>query len=557
MNKQAVYHAIRSNYSFPVSENELVIRLRTAKGDAESVELIHSMKYEWTQRRERSAMQKMYSDGLFDYYVIRMVLADARFAYIFLIRSGGREYFYSESGVTEAYDYALGYFDFFQCPYINSADVHREVSWARDAIVYQIFVDRFCAGGYGKEKSYVNLKWGEIPDPKSFAGGDLDGIRLKLDYLQETGFNTLYLTPVFESRSNHKYDIRNYFRVDPMFGGERALRRLTDEVHARGMRIILDAVFNHCSAENGLFRDVVKKGKRSRYFDWFFIRGDRPDEERGNYEYFAGCKYMPKLNTNNPAVQDYLISVGTYWMKKYGINGWRLDVADEVSEVFWRRFRAAVKRTDPDAVLIAENWQNAYPWLGGDMYDGVMNYPLTKACLDYLVYDAFGAQEMADRLARILMRNTDPANEMMLNLTDSHDTERFLTLAKKRGKDEGSLLCALAIVFFSKGMPCVYYGTEIGMEGGYDPDCRRTFEWDESRWNGRVYDAVKKLAKVRKSMGGGILYGARDGVLTIRRGDKMLAVNNGEKRRFRAAGKEFGIGRREFLIIDLKDGGVL
>ena len=227
MNKQAVYHAIRSNYSFPVSENELVIRLRTAKGDAESVELIHSMKYEWTQRRERSAMQKMYSDGLFDYYVIRMVLADARFAYIFLIRSGGREYFYSESGVTEAYDYALGYFDFFQCPYINSADVHREVSWARDAIVYQIFVDRFCAGGYGKEKSYVNLKWGEIPDPKSFAGGDLDGIRLKLDYLQETGFNTLYLTPVFESRSNHKYDIRNYFRVDPMFGGERALRRLT------------------------------------------------------------------------------------------------------------------------------------------------------------------------------------------------------------------------------------------------------------------------------------------------------------------------------------------
>ena len=559
MNRHAVYHAIKSNYSFPVSDSELVIRLRVAKGDAERAELIYSMKYDWTLHRESCAMRKEFSDDLFDYFTVRMQLADTRFAYIFRIRADGKEYYYSENGVTETYDFALGYFNFFQCPYINPADVHREVSWAKDAIVYQIFVERFYAGEGADKKGYVNLRWGEIPNPKSFAGGDLTGIAEKLDYLCGLGVNTLYLTPIFCSRSNHKYDILDYFHVDEMFGGDKAFAHLMKEARARGVRVILDAVFNHCSGENAIFLDVVKKGKKSRYFDWFFIRGDRPDPEKGNYEHFAGCKYMPKLNTNVPAVQDYLISVGRYWIEKYGISGWRLDVADEVSDVFWRRFRRAVKDADPDAVLIAENWHDAYPWLRGDEYDGVMNYSLTKACLDYLVYDVFDAQAMADRLSHILMRNTDQVNNMMLNLLDSHDTERFITLAKKSGKDERSLLCALAIVFFSPGMPCIYYGTEIGTEGGYDPDCRRTFDWDESRWNKRIYETVKKLVRIRKEkIGGEIAYGAENGLLTVRRGDLLLAVNNtGETRGLQASGRETRIKSYDFQIINLIDGGVL
>lgn len=411
MNKHAIYHAIKSNYSFPVSDKELVVRLRVAKGDAESVELIYSMKYEWTLRRESCPMRKEFSDDLFDYFTVRMELADTRFAYIFRIIADGREYYYSENGVTETYDFSLGYFNFFQCPYINPADVHREVSWVKDAIVYQIFVERFFVGEGEKKKSYVNLKWGDIPNPKSFAGGDLKGIEKKLDYLQDLGVNTLYLTPIFESRSNHKYDIRDYFRVDEMFGGDEAFANLSKAVQARGMRIILDAVFNHCSSENEIFRDVVENGKKSRYYDWFFIHGDKPDPTVGNYEHFAGCKYMPKLNTNVLAVQDYLISIGKYWIEKYGISGWRLDVADEVSDVFWRRFRLAVKADHPDVILIAENWHDAYPWLRGDEYDGVMNYSLTKACLDYLVYGVFDAQAMSDRLSHILMRNTDQVNQ--------------------------------------------------------------------------------------------------------------------------------------------------
>lgn len=558
MNKHAIYHAIKSNYSFPVSDKELVVRLRVAKGDAESVELIYSMKYEWTLRRESCPMRKEFSDDLFDYFTVRMELADTRFAYIFRIIADGREYYYSENGVTETYDFSLGYFNFFQCPYINPADVHREVSWVKDAIVYQIFVERFFVGEGEKKKSYVNLKWGDIPNPKSFAGGDLKGIEKKLDYLQDLGVNTLYLTPIFESRSNHKYDIRDYFRVDEMFGGDEAFANLSKAVQARGMRIILDAVFNHCSSENEIFRDVVENGKKSRYYDWFFIHGDKPDPTVGNYEHFAGCKYMPKLNTNVLAVQDYLISIGKYWIEKYGISGWRLDVADEVSDVFWRRFRLAVKADHPDVILIAENWHDAYPWLRGDEYDGVMNYSLTKACLDYLVYGVFDAQAMSDRLSHILMRNTDQVNQMMLNLLDSHDTERFLTLAKKNGKDERSLMCALAIVFFSYGMPCIYYGTEIGMEGGYDPDCRRTFDWNSEHWNMRVYETVKKLIGMRKEIQGSISYAAKNGILTIRRGDLLLAVNNcNTTRTLEAAGKTYCIKTYDYQIINLIDGGVL
>ena len=558
MNRQAVYHSIKSNYSFPVSDNELVIRLRVAKGEAQEVTLIHSMKYDWTIRRESCAMRKEYSDGLFDYFIVRMHLQDTRFAYIFCIKSEGRTYYFSENGVTEDYDFSLGYFNFFQCPYINPGDVHRKVSWVSGAIVYQIFVERFFVGEGENKKEYVNLKWGDIPNPKSFAGGDLEGIRKKLDYLQDLGVNTLYLTPIFESCSNHKYDIRNYFRVDEMFGGDGAFARLAKEAHSRGMRILLDAVFNHCSAQNKIFADVVKKGRKSRYYDWFFIDGDKPDQETGNYEHFAGCKYMPKLNTNTPAVQDYLISVGRYWVEKYGIDGWRLDVADEVSDVFWRRFRQELKRAHPDVLLIAENWHDAYPWLRGDEYDGVMNYSLTKACLDYLVYGVFDAQAMSDRLSHILMRNTDQVNNMMLNLLDSHDTERFLTLAKKSGKDERSLLCALAILFFSPGMPCIYYGTEIGMEGGYDPDCRRTFDWNRQNWNLRIYDTVKKLIRLRKRIAGEVKYSAQDGVLLIERKDLLLAVNNGtEKRETEIAGRKYEIDPFGFKIIDIKDGGVL
>ena len=300
---------------------------------------------------------------------------------------------------------------------------------------------------------------------------------------------------MFRSPSNHKYDTIDYYTVDAMFGSNEDLRRLMQEAHGRGIRVILDAVFNHCSMYCPQFQDVIEQGKNSRYFDWFIIHGERPDVQRCNYECFAACNYMPKWNTNNVQVQDYLLNVALYWMRECGIDGWRLDVADEVSHDFWRRFRKEVKRLSPQAILIGESWHDANAWLRGDEFDGIMNYSFTKACIDFFAKGTRTAQSFCGRLSELLMRNTDQVDQMMLNLLDSHDTERFLTLV---GEDRAKLRCALAVLFFFPGMPCICYGTEIGMVGEYEPDSRRTFDWNEEHWDRELQETVRKLAKLRK-----------------------------------------------------------
>jgi glycosidase len=443
--------------------------------------------------------------------------------YIFWIESGGEGYFYSEAGVTKEFDQNKAYYSFFQYPYANEADVHHGLGWAKDAVAYQIFVDRFSQGDFEKDCSYINKEWGDIPQVKSFYGGDLKGIENHLDYLIDLGVNCIYLTPLFVSPSNHKYDTIDYYHVDEAFGGDNALRELVTAAHGKDIRIILDAVFNHCSEKCEQFQDVLAKGRGSAYYDWFIIRGDFPDQEEVNYECFAACSYMPKWNTSNRKVQEYLIAVGLYWIKEFGIDGWRLDVADEVSHVFWREFRKAVKEEKPGAILIGESWHDARAWLIGDQFDSVMNYSFTKACLDCFAGGDMNAEKLCNRLSGILMRNTDQVNNMMFNLLDSHDTERFLTNADG---DVDKLILALCVMFFFTGIPCVYYGTEIGIAGGYDPDSRRCFDWEQSHWKSDIRDTVKMLAKLKRDeIRGGIELMCQGDVFIIKRDTIALAVN--------------------------------
>ena len=513
-----------SQYSFAYGEQELRIRLRTAKDDVEQVTLIYAVKYEWLQERKTVVMQKSFSDALFDYYTAALYVPDPRIGYVFYLKSGQEAYYYSEEGLTVDYDHEKSYYNFFQYPYINSIDVHRPVDWCDRAVFYQIFIDRFCMGNTHKDTAYIDRRWGQIPDPKGFYGGDLQGIIQKLGYLQGLGVTAIYLTPVFRSPSNHKYDTIDYYTVDAMFGSNEDLRRLVQEAHGRGIRVILDAVFNHCSMYCPQFQDVIEQGKNSRYFDWFIIHGERPDVQRCNYECFAACNYMPKWNTNNVQVQDYLLNIALYWMRECGIDGWRLDVADEVSHDFWRRFRKEVKRLSPQAILIGESWHDANAWLHGDEFDGIMNYSFTKACIDFFAKGTRTAQSFCGRLSELLMRNTDQVDQMMLNLLDSHDTERFLTLV---GEDRAKLRCALAVLFFFPGMPCICYGTEIGMVGEYEPDSRRTFDWNEEHWDRELQEIVRKLAKLRKEkMGSGVKLYTQGDLFVIERGDLRLAVNN-------------------------------
>lgn len=494
MNQFALLHITDSEYCFPVSENEIVIRLRTAKNDIERAYIIYESKYIIGNSQQKLQMKKELSGELYDYYSIRLKLEDTRLAYVFYLYDGKEYYYFSEDGATLTYDFTKGFYNFFQYPYINSADILKKEEWLSQASFYQIFIDRFCMADGNKDKNYINLKWGDIPNAKSFAGGDLKGIISKLEYIKSLGCDALYLTPIFKSPSNHKYDIVDYFEVDPNFGDETDLTNLVKELHNRGMKLVLDAVFNHVSELNGKFQDVISKGKESEYYDWFVIKGDYPYDSPLNYEVFAGCTYMPKWNTSNVQVQDYLISIATYYIREFDIDGWRLDVSDEISHDFWRRFRKEIKAAKESAVIIGENWHNASNYLRGDQYDSIMNYAFTKAALDYFAYGQLDAQGLANKLNDILARNTDTVNDMMLNLLDSHDTDRFFSEVHE---DRKKLKAALALLYMFPGAPSIFYGTECYTVGGYDPDCRRCMDFAKDK-EATLNDYLKQLADIRK-----------------------------------------------------------
>ncbi|MGT2932771.1 glycoside hydrolase family 13 protein [Streptococcus catagoni] len=531
MNIAGMLHIPDSRYCFPISQKELVIRLRVAKEDTQiKVSLLYGPKYGYHDYQEELEMSVTFRDHTHAYYETTLRLDDVRLAYIFKIEESGKTYYFSEDGLTDTYDFSNGFYNFFQMPYINEVDIHHLIPWTKDAVFYQIFIDRFNRGDWEKDSSYINMNWLDKPLPQSFAGGDLKGITDKLGYLKELGITVIYLTPMFQSISNHKYDISDYYAIDPQFGSKYDLQNLIESAHQMGIKIILDAVFNHASSDIVEFQDVLLHGKNSRFFDWFMPHDDHPSLDLVNYETFAGCHYMPKWNTSNKDVQDYLIEVGLYWIKEFAIDGWRLDVSDEVSHDFWRRFRKAIKAEKEDAILIGENWHDAYPYLAGDQYDGIMNYAFTKSCLDYFAFETIDSKGMAEKLSNILMRNTWQVNRMNLNLLDSHDTHRFFTQVKG-SKDK--LLAALALLFTFMGIPCIYYGTELAMEGGYDPDCRRGFNWDNKEWDQDFFKKVKSIIALRQLdliQEGRITIDSQGDCLLIKRllGDKVitLIINN-------------------------------
>ena len=490
-------HVPDSKFCFPISDNELVIRLRVDKKDSDiKVEIVHGPKYRFFEGIfTKQEMGLAYIDDEFAYFETVLNLEDVRVAYVFEIEEKGKTLYYSEFGLSEEYDYAKSNDSFFQYSYINDIDVHKVVSWADEAVFYQIFIDRFNRGDFTKDDSYIDMKCNEEPTRTSFMGGDIKGITEKLDYLEDLGINAIYLTPLFVSKTNHKYDITDYYAVDKQFGTKADLKELVEKSHKRGIKVILDAVFNHASNDTKEFLDVVKKGKNSKYFNYFIIHGDKVSVDKPNYEMFSNCVDMPKWNNSNIEVQDFFIDIGLYWIKEFDIDGWRLDVSDEVSHDFWRRFRKAVKKLKKDVIIVGENWHDAHAYLMGDQFDGIMNYAFRRACKQYFAHETINSKTMSERLNNVLTRNTWQVNRMNLNLTDSHDTARFFT---ECGKNKDAMLAALAVMYMFIGMPCIYYGTELHMEGGEDPGCRKGFDWNERGWDTEFRNKVKELISLRK-----------------------------------------------------------
>lgn len=562
MNLQGICHIPKSNYAYAYGEKDLDIRLRTARDDCSCVRVVISQKHRWNEKKA-FLMEKVASDRLSDYYQYRYHTDDPRLGYYFEISGGGRTLIYSESGFSEEFDDENAYFHYFQYPYINKTDLQRVPEWVHTAVFYQIFVDRFCNGDSSNDPQRLT-PWGQPPGPHSFYGGDLQGVLDRLPYLRALGVNGIYLTPIFESGSNHKYDTVDYRRIDGAFGDKELLCRLVERAHGMGIRIILDGVFNHCSWRFPPFRDVLECGEQSPYRDWFLIDGfplarfseeeardySRPfDLSRLNYRIFGTSPGMPKLNTEDPGLERYLLDTAAMWTRDTGIDGWRLDVSDEVNHGFWRSFRKTVKQINPEALIVGENWHNAYPWLRGDQFDGVMNYSVTKSCIQFFARHEVDAGQFAGDISACLMRNFDQVNFAMLNLLDSHDTMRFLTWC---GGDKRLLRMAVLFLFSYTGIPCIYYGSEIGMEGRGDPDCRRTFDWDRSRWNldlFRYYRQVIALRRKEKALQyGTIRIGAKDGLLYLRRAfeasELVTVINNSgqEKKPRLPAGAELLLG---------------
>ena len=387
--------------------------------------------------------------------------------------------------------------------------------WVQDAVFYQIFPDRFARSERVHKPGNLE-EWDSPPTPHGYKGGDLLGIVEHLDYLQDLGITALYLCPVFASASNHRYHTQDYHTVDPMLGGGEALAELLGACHARGMRVVLDGVFNHASRGFLQFNDLLENGPSSAYRDWFHVHHFPLNAYGGGqlgYDAWWGIAALPKFNTTNPDVREYLFRVGEKWLGE-GIDGWRLDVPNEIDDdEFWREFRRRCRAVNPEAYLVGEIWDDAQRWLQGDIFDGVMNYQLTRAIYGFVARDwahdelsrsglngisPISAGQFAETTTRLLAHYPEAAVHSQLNLLGSHDTPRLMTALKG---DAAAVRLALLLQFGWPGAPCVYYGDELGLRGGHDPGCRQGMPWDETGANApQLHDFVRALVSARHEL---------------------------------------------------------
>lgn len=499
MNKTAIFHKMDKEYFYALDKDTFLVKLRCAKGDLFKVRLGYCDKY----LNERNIpvegdihytdMIKVASDELFDYYEATIKTHVIVIRYFFELRDweGIILYYYGYRFYNEEPKLHFGMFDASQP--VREEEIFDTPNWANGAIVYQIFPERFA-----RKNLNTDGNWYLTPMNRTeMLGGNLRGIIDALDYLEKLGIEVIYLTPIFKSSSNHKYNTDDYMEIDPTFGTEDDLKELVEKAHNKNIKIILDGVFNHSGYEFAPFKDLMENQENSKYKDWYYPFsfplkwkwGEKP-----NYWTFGYAGPMPKLNTSNPEVREYIFGVIRKWMS-LGIDGWRLDVADEVSHGFWKAFRKVVKSINKDALIIGEVWYESSPWLLGDEYDTVMNYLFFDNVKKLLVTKEYKVSDFDYENNFLRGRMHTKVQPLLWNLIDSHDTPRFLTQANN---NEEILKLAFALQMTLPGMPMIYYGDEVGMQGGKDPDCRRGMLWDENKQNGEIFDYYKKWIKIHK-----------------------------------------------------------
>jgi cyclomaltodextrinase / maltogenic alpha-amylase / neopullulanase len=496
--KEAIYHRPKDNYAYVCTNGELNITIRTKKNDLKKVTLVHGDPYEWEDNQWQTTsipLKKSGSDQLFDYWVTAIAPPFRRLRYGFILDDGTETLCFTEKGFYSEppLDDTAYYFCF---PYMNNADIFKAPSWVKDTVWYQIFPERFANGNKNHDPENV-LAWGsEEPTPTNFFGGDLEGVIQNISYLKELGITGIYFTPIFKAFSNHKYDTIDYMEIDPQFGTKETFKELVNVCHENGIKVMLDAVFNHSGFYFPPFQDVLEKGENSLYKDWFHIH-EFPiiTEPLPNYDTFAFTPFMPKLNTENPEVKEYLLEAGRYWVREFDIDGWRLDVANEVDHAFWREFRKEVKAIKPDLYILGEIWHDSMPWLRGDQFDAVMNYPFTTNILKLFAKQSITVKEFIESMTGVIHMYTRNINEAAFNLVGSHDTPRILTECEE-DIDRVKQVFTLMLTFI--GTPCIYYGDEIGMSGTQDPGCRKCMVWEKENQNTDLFHHIQKLIQLRQ-----------------------------------------------------------
>lgn len=497
MKLDAILHIPMSEYCHGLGEKHIVYRMRSARGDLKRVILY----YGDTACRVTPIiftpvpMELVASDLLHDYWQAIVDSPYNRVYYYFEMDDGNEtKLYYGDVFTDRLVDDRSQYF---KLPFNHRADIAKVPDWVHDAVVYNIFPDSFATS-----HKYISLDPTELDyngqTVKGKLGGTLRGVAENVDYLKDLGINCVYVNPIFAAGEYHKYDLLDYFHVDPVFGGDEAFREMVDTLHANGIRIIIDGVFNHCGWYFFAFDDVVRNQEESQYCDWFYhlefpVQRPETPEIYPTYACFAYERMMPKLDTANPQVRDYFWKVGRYWVEEFGIDGWRLDVASEVDDGFWRAFRKAVKEVNPDALLIGEVWESAGHWLCGDMFDSAMNYDFRKHCNLFFVESAIDAADFGGRITNMLMRYRVQTVPAQLNLLDSHDVSRFLSLCNG---DTTKYKLAILFMMTFVGMPTVFYGDELGVQGILEEEYRHPMPWNGGDAELRVF--FKKAIAMRQ-----------------------------------------------------------
>ncbi|AUI71331.1 glycoside hydrolase family 13 protein [Companilactobacillus alimentarius] len=509
MNTPAIYHRPDSEFAYLYKDNLMHIRLRTARGDVKRVDLIHGDPYtldtqHWQEKT--SSMERYLTTDLYDFWTIELTEPFKRISYAFKITGNdGITIFYGDHGIFSFEKNVLDSADnYFRMPYFHEIDRFKAPEWVKKTVWYQIFPERFANGDKTNDPENT-LNWGsKDPSQTDFFGGDLQGVIDHLDYLTDLGINEIYFCPIFKAKSNHKYDTIDYMEIDPAFGDKETFKKLINECHKRGIRVMLDAVFNHMGDNSPQWQDVLENGRDSKYADWFHINKfpityqDTGFDQAENitYDTFGFTPHMPKLNTANPEVKKYLLGIAKYWIKEFDIDAWRLDVANEIDHEFWRDFKKTCDSVKKDFYILGEVWHSSQGWLQGDQFSAVMNYAYTDSISKYLIKQEIPIDKMVSDINNQLMLYRDQTDQIQFNVLDSHDTARLLT---ETNDDKDLMKQVLAFTYLQPGVPCVYYGDEIGMDGGNDPGCRKCMVWDKSKQDLQLYDFFKQLIRFRRN----------------------------------------------------------